>query len=81
MNRIYLIDDKRVTQQQYLYGINEEVPEIPEDIVRGRVSILNYNLGKLLEVDLEKRDSIRINKIIKAIRFWGNINNEESQDD
>ena len=58
----------------YLYNVEEEhVPKIPEDIIKKRIQLLETNLKNLLDVHYLKRDSKRINSVLKAIEFWKNI--------
>ena len=61
----------------YLYGEDVEVPEIPQEIVVKRIEALNYNLEKLQNVHYLERDMERIRAVIKAIRFWLNIDYNE----
>jgi len=61
----------------YLYGEGVEVPTISQELIDKRVSLLNGNLQKLLAVDYTVRDTVRINKIISAIRFWTHINDKD----
>jgi len=58
----------------YLYGEDTEVPEIPQSIIDERVDKLKANLEKLLDHSYYTRDGLRINAIIKAIKFWETIN-------
>ena len=62
-----------MTKTEYLYG-TEEVPMIPEEIIEKRISILNKNLEKLLKVSYMEREQERVNKILKAINFWKELN-------
>jgi len=62
-----------MTKTEYLYG-TEEVPMIPKEIIEKRINILNRNLEKLLKVSYMKREQERINKILKAINFWKDLN-------
>ena len=59
----------------YLYG-EDEVPEIPAEIIVRRVEILEENMRELLKEHYTVRDFERCNAIRKAIDFWENINNE-----
>ena len=61
----------------YLYGEDVEVPEIPQEIVAKRIEALNDNLEKLQNVHYLERDMERIRAVIKAIRFWLNIDYNE----
>jgi len=57
-------------RDSYLYGKFIEIPEIPADIIMRRVELLNDNLSELLAVPHLKRDTVRVNAILKAIDFW-----------
>ncbi len=59
---------------EYLYGADVEVPEIPAEITVRRVEALNDNLTELLKVHYFVRDNARVDAILKAIEFWENIN-------
>ena len=61
----------------YLYGKDVHVPEIPQEIVAKRIEALNDNLEKLQNVHYLERDMERIRAVIKAIRFWLNIDYNE----
>jgi len=75
MRKKYLNQDgKEITQQEYLYGSDVTLPEIPEDVIMIRLKTLNNNLKDLLEYDYSVRDEKRISAILKAITFWVNIN-------
>jgi len=58
----------------YLYGKEVEVPEIPADIIMRRVELLNDTLTDLLSEPLLERDTLKINRVLKAITFWETIN-------
>jgi len=66
---------EKISKNMYLYG-TEEVPKIPQEIIDGRLDILNNNLRKLLNDSYLERDRVRVNKILKAIEFWKKLNNE-----
>ena len=57
-----------------LYGEGVVVEPIPQDVIDKRVELLNIQLTKELDVHYTKRDSGRANDIIKAIKFWQEIN-------
>jgi len=59
----------------YLYGSEAVLTPIPTHIITERISLLKQHLKSLLDVHYTKRDSMRINHVIKAIDFWENINN------
>ena len=73
----YYIDDKEVDAGTYLYGVDVEVPEIPQEIIMRRVELLRDNLEELLDHSWHTRDANRCNKILKAIDFWEHINDKE----
>jgi len=55
---------------EYLYGTDVEVPEVPAYIAMRRISLLEDNLEELLKVNYMERDSKRVAKVQKAIDFW-----------
>ena len=59
-----------LNKQKYLYGENIIVPKIPKEIANERIRLLNKNLHQLLEVHYTKRDNIRIDKVMKAVKHW-----------
>jgi hypothetical protein len=65
-----------VTKKAYLYGEDIEVPEIPADVVMRRIELLKEHLAELLEHSYHTRDGVRCNAIIKAIKFWENLDKE-----
>jgi len=54
----------------YLYGDEVTPPKVPTIIIQERVYLLNKHLKKLLDVPFYTRDGKRCNAIIKAIKFW-----------
>ena len=60
----------------YLFGEDEEVPEIPQDIIARRIELLNDNLNTLLDIHYLERDNERIHDILNAITFWNKINSK-----
>ena len=60
----------------YLYGEEVEVPEIPQEIVTRRIELLKDNLARLLDHSYYTRDGARVEKVLKAIRFWETINKD-----
>jgi len=58
----------------YLYGKDVEVPEIPQEVIVRRLEALNDNLAELLKVTYLGRDSARVRRVQKAIDFWEKIN-------
>lgn len=61
----------------YLYGV-EEVPEIPKEVVTTRIKLLKANLQTVVDIHYSKRDYKRQEDILKAIKFWENLNNGKS---
>lgn len=61
----------------YLYGDDVEVPEIPADVIMRRVELLKDNLEELYDVPMESRDNYRIRAVTKARDFWRDINKKE----
>ena len=59
---------------EYLYGEDVEVPEIPAEIIMRRVEALKEHQEELWDVDKLKRDTQRCNEVDKAIKFWETIN-------
>jgi len=57
----------------YLYGKEIEVPEIPNDIVMRRVELLKEHLSELLDQSYHTRDACRVSRVLKAIDFWTRI--------
>ena len=60
----------------YLYGEDVEVPEIPNEVVMRRIELLKDNLAELLDHSYYTRDGQRVNDVLKAIDFWEKINKE-----
>jgi len=61
------------TKQELLYGDNKPL-KVPDDVIANRVSIMNCELSYELNKSYKDRDYIRVNKLIKGIRFWETIN-------
>ena len=57
----------------YLYD-TDDVPEIPNEIIVRRLELLKDNLAELLDHSYHTRDTARVNALLKAIKFWENIN-------
>ena len=75
MSKTYKMEDGSIlTQQEYLYGKDNEVPEIPRDVVMRRIETLKEHLAELLEHSYHIRDSVRCQKVFEAISFWEKIN-------
>jgi hypothetical protein len=68
----YIVDNKEVSQTMYLYG-TEDVPEIPQEVIDERITLLEINLARLLDHSFYTRDAARANAVLKAIKFWQNI--------
>ena len=77
MSKKYLINDKEVSHQDYLYGEDVIAPPIPLEVSERRIKLLELNLEKLLDHSFHTRDGRRCNAVIKAIDFWRNINKGE----
>ena len=58
---------------EYLYGEDAEVPEIPAEIKMRRVEILKEQLEIELDKHYGKRNQKRVRDIMNAIEFWENI--------
>jgi len=58
----------------YLYGKEIEVPDIPAELVVRRVELLKENLDELMSVDYRIRDTERTTAIFNAIKFWEELN-------
>lgn len=61
----------------YLYGVEVEVPDIPQEIVVRRLELLEDNLTELLKVHYSKRDLSRISAVDRAKDFWSKINDKD----
>ena len=61
---------------EYLYGKEVEVPEIPQEIIVRRVELLQEHLDELLEVNYRQRDTGRCKAVFEAIKFWEGLNND-----
>lgn len=71
-----IIDTYMKKSNEYLYGEDIEVPELPQEFVMRRVELLNEHLTELLEVHYDSRDGKRCNDVMKAIDFWSSINDK-----
>ncbi len=74
MKKTYLVNDKEVTQEEYLYGVGCKPMKIPDEVILDRVTKLQTLLEELLNHSYYIRDSMRIHRILKAIKLWENIN-------
>ena len=61
---------------EYLYGSEVEVPEIPNDVIMRRLELLGDNLEQLLDHSYHTRNNDRVREVLDAIKFWENINNK-----
>lgn len=62
---------------EYLYGEDVEVPDVPQEIIMRRVELLKEHLEVLLDHSVYMRDGQRCNAVIKAIKFWEDINKDD----
>ena len=62
-------------KNSYLYGDNE-VPEIPQEVIDERLRLLDNTLTELLEPHYEVRDDRRIRDVQRATSFWNDINKQ-----
>ena len=60
----------------YLYN-TQLIPEIPQDVIDGRLRLLDEHLSILLDVDMMKRDDKRVAAVLKAVSYWGSINRKD----
>jgi len=60
-------------KMEYLYGKYKPEP-IPEITIEERVALLKLHLEDILKEPLMKRDSARMNTVLKAIDYWEHIN-------
>jgi len=60
----------------YLYN-TQLIPEIPQDVIDGRLRLLDEHLSILLDVEMMKRDDKRVAAVLKAVSFWGSINSKD----
>jgi len=69
---------KKVSKVEYLYGKSNilKIDKVPEKLIKQRIKILNEHLSEMLDVHYTKRDTNRINAVLKAISFWKNINKQ-----
>ena len=58
----------------YLYGENVEVMPIPDEVINSRVRDLKSHRDYLIKDGMMKADSVRLNRVIEAIKFWETIN-------
>ena len=63
-----------MTKNQELYG--DHIPmDIPEEVIVDRLDALEKELEKQLSTRIMDRNGELCNRIVKAQRFWRNINN------
>lgn len=70
MIKKYLISNKEVSQQDYLYGEDVEVPSVSLEVIERRIKLLELNLERLLDHSFFTRDERRVDAVLKAIKFW-----------
>ncbi len=58
-----------------LYG-TDDVPSIPRSILKERIELLDIKLSELLSVGIYQRDNKMINAVLKAKKFWQDINHK-----
>jgi len=62
---------------EYLYGKDVEIEEIPAEVILSRVTPLKEHLSALTNIPLANRtyeDMVRANAVSKAVKFWNDIN-------
>lgn len=55
---------------EWLYGQDIDVPEIPAYVITRRIELLKEHLEELLEASYKKREFSRVRDVLKAIDFW-----------
>lgn len=60
-------------RNEYLYGLYKPM-SVPQEIIDDRVEALHKELEVQINVSFMQRDGNRCNAIIKAIKFWEDIN-------
>lgn len=58
---------------EWLYGQDVEVPEIPAYVITRRIELLKEHLEELLEVPYKKREFERVRDVLKALDFWDDM--------
>jgi hypothetical protein len=61
----------------WLYGEGVDVRPIPEEIANQRIKLLQEHLEVLVETAYTDRDNIRVNDVIKAIKYWQKLKTNE----
>jgi hypothetical protein len=61
----------------WLYGEGADVKPIPEEIANQRIKLLQEHLEVLVETAYTDRDNIRVNDVIKAIKYWQKLKTNE----
>jgi hypothetical protein len=61
----------------WLYGEGIDVEPIPEEIANQRIKLLQEHLEVLVETEYTDRDNIRVNDVIKAIKYWKKLKTNE----
>jgi len=67
-----VLQNNSLSKTEYLYG-TKDIEYIPDEFIEYRIQKLDEHLKKLLNVHYLDRDTVRINKVLKAIDFWKNI--------
>ena len=78
MKRFYDKDENELTQEEYLYGKDVDVPEIPAEVIMRRLELLDEHLEELFTLPMIERDGARCNAVIRAKNFWLKINEVEN---
>ena len=68
------ITGKTLSHREYLYGKEFVALDVPQEVVNSKLEVLSEQLAIHLEHSFYIRDGKRVNAIIKAIKFWENIN-------
>lgn len=58
---------------EWLYGQDVVVPEIPAYVITRRIELLKEHLEELLEVPYKKREFERVRDVLKALDFWDDM--------
>ena len=70
---------KTMKTNEYLYGKDIEVEQIPAEVILSRVVPLEEHFSEIMEIPLETRtyeQIVQMSEIAKAIKFWQEINNK-----
>jgi len=77
MKRYFDKDENELTHEEYLYGKDVDVPNIPADVIMRRIELLDDHILELFKAPIIDRDGARLNAVIKAKNFWLKINEVE----